>query len=196
MIGQYGGAVLLIISMQIMYLILIYFVASGFHVSRAVHAIKNAIPAYLTAFSTMSSTVTVPVSIKAAEANTGTRGLPAMAMPIMANVHLLGDSIGTPILAMVTMLVFQGVLPGFAQYAGFVFYFCTTMFAVSGIPGGGILVMIPILTSQLGFTPQMISIITTLYFLLDSFGTAANVMGDGALVIIVHKILKKLRIAA
>ncbi len=196
LIQQYGSAVLLIVSMQLAYLVFIYFFVSGFSVSRAVRAIKTALPSYLTAFSTMSSTATVPVSIKAAEENTGTLGLPAMAMPIMANVHLLGDSIGTPILAMVTMLVFQGILPGPAQYAVFVFYFCTTMFAVSGIPGGGILVMIPILVSHLGFTPPMISIITTLYFLLDPFGTAANVMGDGALVIFVHKILKRLRIVA
>ena len=196
LLAQYGGAVVLILSMQILYLILMYLLASGFSVSRAFGAIKNALPSYLTAFSTMSSTATVPVSIKAAEENTGTTGLPSMAMPIMANVHLLGDSIGTPILAMVTMLVFTGTLPGLMQYAVFVFYFCTTMFAVSGIPGGGILVMIPILVSQLGFTPQMISIITTLYFLLDPFGTAANVMGDGALVIMVNKILKRLRIAA
>ena len=166
LLAQYGGAVVLILSLQILYLIFMYLLASGFSISRAFIAIKNALPSYLTAFSTMSSTATVPVSIKAAEENTGTTGLPSMAMPIMANVHLLGDSIGTPILAMVTMLVFQGMLPGFMQYAVFVFYFCTTMFAVSGIPGGGILVMIPILVSQLGFTPQMISIITTLYFLI------------------------------
>ena len=55
--------------------------------------------------------------------------------------------------------------------------------------------MTPILISQLGFTPEMVSIITTLYFLLDAFGTAANVMGDGALVIIVDKVLKKLKIS-
>lgn len=196
LLQQYGSAVLLIVSLQTAYLLWFYLLAAGFSFARALDAIKNALPSYLTAFSTMSSTATVPVSIKAARENTGTVGLPALAMPIMANVHLLGDSIGTPILAMVTMLLFQGALPGFAQYVGFVFYFCITMFAVSGIPGGGILVMIPILIAQLGFTPQMISIITTLYFLMDCFGTAANVMGDGALVIMVHKVLKRLRIPA
>lgn len=196
LVQQYGGAVILIVAMQLSYLFFMYLVASGFSFSGCLRAIRNALPSYITAFSTMSSAVTVPVSIKAAEENTGTKGLPAMAMPIMANVHLLGDSISTPILAMVTMLVFQGALPGFAQYAVFVFYFCITMFAASGIPGGGILVMVPILISQLGFTSPMISIIMTLYFLMDSFGTAANVMGDGALVIIVHKILKRLRITA
>lgn len=195
LVQQYGSAVILIVAMQLVYLFAMYVIASGFSFSRALQSIKIALPSYLTAFSTMSSTATVPVSIKAAEENTGTKGLPSMAMPIMANVHLLGDSISTPILAMVTMLVFQGMMPGFVQYTGFVFYFCTTMFAVSGIPGGGILVMIPILVSQLGFTPQMISIITTLYFLMDPFGTAANVMGDGALVMIVNTFLKRLGVA-
>ncbi len=191
---QYGAAFILIVTLQIVYLIWIYLVALGFDPKKAVIAIKNSIPSYLTAFSTMSSTATIPVSVKSATQNTGNRALADMAMPIMANVHLLGDSIATPILAMTTMLIFQGALPGIMQYAGFVFYFCTTMFAVSGIPGGGILVMIPILVTQLGFTPEMISIITTIYFLLDSFGTAANVMGDGALVIIVNDILNKIKL--
>jgi Na+/H+-dicarboxylate symporter len=93
------------------------------------------------------------------------------------------------------MLVFQGILPDFWQYIGFVFYFCITMFAASGVPGGGILVMIPILKSHLGFTPEMVSIVMTIYFLLDSFGTGANVMGDGALVIIVNKIFKRIGLA-
>ena len=142
----------------------------------------------------MSSTVTVPVSVEGAVKNTGSRSLANIAMPIMANVHLLGDSIGTPILAMVSMSIFLGHLPSFGHYLTFVLYFGTTMFAVSGIPGGGILVMIPILVSILGFTPAMVSIITALYLLMDPFGTAANVMGDGALVMIVHRVLRALKI--
>lgn len=193
-IQQYGATFLLIISLQIIYLFFMYFLAEGFSLAKAITAIKNAMPSYLTAFSTMSSTATVPVTIKTAEKNIGNRGLADMAMPIMANVHLLGDSISTPLLAMVTMLLFQGRLPVFGQYVEFVLYFCSSMFAVSGIPGGGILVMIPILVSKLGFTGEMVSIVTTLYFLLDSFGTAANVMGDGALVIMVNKMLRRLKI--
>ncbi len=194
-LGQhYGKAFILIIVLHAAYLTWLYVLASGFSIAKAVQAIKNAWPSYLTAFSTMSSTATIPVSIDAAEKNIGNRPLAQISMPIMANVHLLGDSINTPILAMVTMLLFVGHIPDITQYITFVFYFCTTMFAVSGIPGGGIIMMIPILISQLGFTPDMISIITAIYLLLDSFGTAANVMGDGGLVIIVHKALKKLRV--
>jgi Na+/H+-dicarboxylate symporter len=192
---QYGSAFILIVSMQFVYLVWMYLLACGFDPKKSIIAFKNAFPSYLTAFSTMSSTATVPVAVKAATENTGNRPLADVAMPIMANVHLLGDSISTPVLAMVTMLIFHGALPAFTNYMMFVFYFCFTMFAASGIPGGGILVMIPILKSQLGFNPEMISIVLTLYFLLDPFGTAANVMGDGALVIIVNRILRRLGIA-
>ena len=191
---QYGSAFVLIISLQMIYLIWFYLLATNFSLFNAFYAIKNALPSYITAFSTMSSAAAIPVSIQGAERNTGNAQLAHVAMPIMANVHLLGDSFVTPILAIVTMLVFQGIFPSMLQYLSFVFYFCVSMFAVSGIPGGGLLVMIPILKSQLGFTPQMISMIMTIYFLLDSFGTGANVMGDGALVIIVSKVLRRLKL--
>lgn len=194
LLEQYGAAFVLIVALQLVYLLWLYLAASKFSIREAWKAIQNAFPSYVTAFSTMSSAAAIPVSIKAAEENTGNRELASVAMPIMANVHLLGDSIVTPILAMVTMLVFQGIIPGFEQYLGFVFYFCMTMFAVSGIPGGGILVMIPILKSQLGFTSEMVNVIMTIYFLLDAFGTGANVMGDGALVIIVNRLLKRMGI--
>jgi Na+/H+-dicarboxylate symporter len=194
LIQQYGSTVFLLVAMQISYLVGIYFVAAGFSLQAALRAINNALPSYLTAFSTMSSTATVPVSVVAATKNTGDRALASMAMPIMANVHLLGDAIGVPVLAMVTMTLYQVCLPSLIAFIHFIFYFCISMFAVSGIPGGGIIVISPILKTVFGFTPEMVSIIITLYLLLDSFGTAANVMGDGALVMIVQKVLRKLRI--
>jgi Na+/H+-dicarboxylate symporter len=194
LIENYGSAFFLIVVLQISYLCLFYFVAVGFDIQKTVQAIRNAIASYLTAFTTMSSTATVPVSVVCAEKNTGNRSLAQMAMPIMANVHLVGDSIGTPILAMVTMLLFSGNLPDFSTYLVFVFYFCFSMFAVSGVPGGGIIVMLPVLQAYLGFTSEMVGIMIALYMLLDAFGTAANVMGDGALVIIVNKIITRLKL--
>ncbi len=191
---QYGSAVIVIVAVQILYIAWLYFLASSFSVSRTTQAIVNALPSYITAFSTMSSTATVPVSVECAVKNTDNRPLAQVAMPIMANVHLLGDSISTPILALVTMYFFSGTFPPFMHYVYFVLYFGVSMFAVSGVPGGGILVIIPVLISALGFTPDMISIMTTLYLLLDCFGTAANVMGDGALIIILQRILRKYRI--
>lgn len=188
---DYGTTFFIIVFIQMIFLYIAYSIATGFSFHRTKEAIVNALPSYVTAFSTMSSTLTVPVSIESAIKNTGSRPLANIAMPIMANVHLLGDSIATPTLAMVTLYLFSGTIPSLAHYLSFVFYFCTAMFAVSGIPGGGILVMIPVLVSMFDFTPSMISIITMLYFLLDPFGTAANVMGDGALVMIVHRFVRR-----
>ncbi len=189
---SYGSTFVCIVGLHFIYLALYYWVAAHFSKKQATFYFKNAVPSYLTAFSTLSSTATIPVTINSAVKNTGNRALANVAVPIMANVHLVGDGISTPLLALVTMQVFLGFMPDLLTYAIFVGYFCLTMLATSGVPGGGIIVMIPILKSQLGFTPEMISIITTLYLLQDAFGTAGNVTGDGALMIIIDKMLRRL----
>lgn len=190
----YGRTFALIIILQMIVLFFIYFIAAQGSMQQALRYIRVAMPSYLTAFGTMSSTATIPVTVQCAEQNTGNYALSAMATPILANIHLLGDAISTPILALVTLFIFKGVLPAVGVYSIFVCYFCINMLAVAGIPGGGIIVMIPILKAILGFDDMMISIITTLYFLQDGLGTAGNVMGDGALMIIINKILKRLKI--
>ena len=190
----YGRTFALIIVLQIIVLFTIYFIAAQCNVQKAIRYVRVAMPSYLTAFGTMSSTATIPVTVQCTEQNTGNHALSAMATPILANIHLVGDAISTPILALVTLFIFQGALPDPAVYSVFVCYFCVNMLAVAGIPGGGIIVMIPILKMVLGFDDMMISIITTLYFLQDGLGTAGNVMGDGALMIIINKILKRLKI--
>jgi Na+/H+-dicarboxylate symporter len=191
----YGRTFALIILLQMIVLFSIYFIAAQFNFVQATRYIRVAMPSYMTAFGTMSSTATIPVTVQCAEQNTGNSALSGMATPILANIHLLGDAISTPILALVTLFIFQGALPDPAVYSVFVAYFCINMLAVAGIPGGGIIVMIPILKMVLGFDDMMISIITTLYFLQDGLGTAGNVMGDGALMIIINKILKRLKIS-
>lgn len=190
----YGRTFALIIFLQIIVLFTAYFIAAQCNFIQAIRYIRVAMPSYLTAFGTMSSTATIPVTVQCAEENTGNHALSAMATPILANIHLLGDAISTPMLALVTIFIFQGTLPNPAVYTVFVSYFCINMLAVAGIPGGGIIVMIPILKTVLGFDDMMISIITTLYFLQDGLGTAGNVMGDGALMIMINKILQRLKI--
>jgi Na+/H+-dicarboxylate symporter len=191
LVKSYGPTFLLIFFSQIIYLMIMYFAVSGFNFKKALLAFKNAVPSYLTAFGTMSSTAAIPVTIKSAEKNTNNSPLAHLGIPIMANVHLVGDAFSTPILSLVTMNIFLGHMPGLNLYLLFVFYFCIAMLATSGVPGGGIIVVIPLLKSIFGFTPEMIGVIMALYLLQDSFGTASNVMGDGALTIFVHKMLKK-----
>lgn len=192
--ANYGKAFVLICVTQVVFLALYYLFAACGSIHKAIAYIKGALPSYLTAFSTMSSTATIPVTVECAEKNGVNKPLAELSMPIMANIHLVGDSISTPLLAMVTVMLFLGTFPDLFTYMKFVVMFCSAMLAVSGIPGGGIIVMIPILVSQFCFNEQMVSIIITLYLLLDSFGTAANVMGDGALAIVSNKLFKRLRL--
>ena len=73
----------------------------------------------------------------------------------------------------------------------FACYFVLAKFAVAAVPGGGIIVMAPILAKQLGFTAEMVSLITALYIMLDCVTTAINVMGNGAFAVIMRNLFVK-----
>ena len=190
---SYGKTYALIITLQLLLLLLIYLVAAQGNIKQAINYIKVALPSYLTAFGTMSSTASIPVTIKCTEKNTHNKPLAEIATPILANIHMLGDAVTVPVLTIVTLFLFQGTTPSFATFFTFVLYYSTTMLAASGIPGGGIMVTIPILKSILGCSDAMISIMITLHLLQDGFGTGGNVMGDGAIMIMINKILKKIK---
>ncbi len=192
---QYGKIFVIILLLQFLYITLLYFIGSGFSYNKCFHALKNALPSYFTAFSTMSSVASIPVTLNVTKKNVNDNALVDLSVPIMANFHLTGDAITVPMFALMTMLIFTGSLPSLLSFSWFIFYFCMAMFAISGVPGGGIIVILPLLRSILGFDPAMEGIIHTLYLLQDSFGTAANVMSDGGLIIILNKILKKLTIS-
>jgi len=188
LVGAYGMIFLLSVLLQVVWLAFAYVVVNLGSLKQAFAAWVTAVPSYLTALGTMSSVATLPVSMVCAGQNTKNPAISHFAMPILANIHLMGDAVCTPLFALATMKLFFGVLPSFTTYLVFVGYLCLTMLAVSGIPGGGIIVMLPLLKSLFGFTPEMLSVMTALYLLQDGFGTAANVMGDGALVIAFNRI--------
>ena len=191
--NYYGNAILLIVSMQLLF-IFTFFVLAKTSFIKGWQAIKNAFPSYVTALSTISSTATIPVSVDCAEKNTGNRPLADMCMPILANVHLMGASINIPVLSLATLILFKAMIPTPMEYITFVFYFCTSMFAVSGIPGAGLMVMLPLLIDTFSFSHMMISVLTALYLLLDALSAATNVMGDGALIIILNRLIKRLNL--
>lgn len=190
--STFGLIFLLSVTMQLAYLIFAYLVANGGRWRSAYNTFATAFPSYMTALGTMSSIAALPVSVLCAEKNSKNKPLSQFAMPIMANVHLMGDAVCVPLFALATMQLFTGTLPTFGLYMTFVLFFCLTMLAVSGIPGGGIIMMLPLLKSLFGFTPEMLSVMTALYLLQDGFGTAANVMGDGALVMVLDTISRAL----
>lgn len=188
LVVSYGPILLLIASTQLLYIIIMYFIAADFKLSRFLEYIKNMIPAGITAFSTMSSAATLPVTIICTEKNLKDQSFARIIVPATCNIHSLGSAIGFTIVALATLQAFHFGLPDFKNFMDFAIYFTLAKYAVAGVPGGVIVVAAPLLETYLGFTPEMIGIVTTVYLLFDPFGTAGNVTGNGAFAIIFSKI--------
>jgi len=92
----------------------------------------------------------------------------------------VGDCFTTPILAYAVLKNYSMAEPSLLAYVIFAFYFVVAKFSVAAIPGGGIIVMLPILESYLGFNSEMMSLITALYILFDPVNTCVNILGNGA----------------
>ena len=117
-----------------------------------------------------------------------------MVVPTASNMHMLGDDI-TITLTALTLLVVSGVpIPSFIEFIPYVIGFCIAKLACVGIAGASLLVVLPVLKEHLGFSSEMVSLITTLYVLHDPFGTFHNVMGNGAFALFVEKTFAKLRL--
>lgn len=172
------------------YLFLWFLIASFFRLSKLKEIFMNIAPAMITAFSTMSSAAALPLSIEAAEKNTGDPVLANSIVPISMNLHMLGDTICIPIMALIIMTGFGLPLPSFYQFTVFGLYFVLNKFAGAGIPGGTIMVTLSVLSSVLGFTPDMTGLITTVYMVFDPIATTGNVTANGLFVIFIQKILK------
>lgn len=177
--------------LTIAYISMLYFIASGFRIRRCFELIRNMIPAGITGFSTMSSAATMPVTLEATEKNTGDEQFADLVIPTTVNIHLLGDALAIPIMALAVLSLSGMPLPTWEDYLLFTLYFCIAKFSVAGIPGGGIIVMLPILQKYLHLTPEMASLMTTIYIVQDPIFTSANVMGNGAFAILVRKITRQ-----
>jgi len=172
----------------LLYLALLYLIVSGFRFNRLLEIVRNMLPAALTGFSTMSSAATMPLTLAATEKNTNDEQFTNLIIPTTVNIHLMGDALAIPILALAVLSLSGMPLPTFESYLLFVLYFCLAKFSVAGIPGGGIIVMLPVLQKYLGLTPEMASLMTTIYIIQDPIFTSANVMGNGAFALLVRKI--------
>jgi len=173
------------------YITILYFIVSRFRLSRFLEITRNMLPAGITGFSTMSSAATMPVTLAATEKNMGDEQFADLVIPTTVNIHLMGDALAIPILALAVLGLSGMPLPTFENYLLFVVYFCLAKFSVAGIPGGGVIVMLPIMQKYLGLTPEMASLLTTIYIIQDPIFTGANVMGNGAFALLVRKITRR-----
>jgi Na+/H+-dicarboxylate symporter len=188
LVTSYGPILLLIVSTQLLYIIIMYLIAAKFKLSKSWEQIKNMIPATITAFSTISSAATLPVTIMCTEKNLKDKNFAKIIVPATCNAHSLGSAIGLTIVALAALQAFHAGLPDFKNFIDFAIYFTLAKYAIAGVPGGAVVVAAPLLESYLGLTPEMIGIVTAVYLLFDTFGTATNVTGNGAFAIIFSKV--------
>lgn len=146
--------------------------------------LKIMFPALITALASSSSAATLPVTLRCAGKMGARKNVVDFVIPMCANIHLSGAAVRTVAITVATMLMF-GVPYTTMQFLGFIMIFSITVLAAPGVPGGVIMAAVGMIEVMLGFSPDMIAITVSLSIALDSLGTAVNVCGDGALMMIV-----------
>lgn len=171
-------------------LILQFCIAGGFAKKNPFKLLWTMLPAYFTALGTQSSAATIPVTLEQTRANGVSEGIAGFAIPLCSTIHMSGSTLKIVACALALMIM-QGMPYDFGMFAGFICMLGITMVAAPGVPGGAIMAALGLLQSMLGFNQEAQALMIALYIAMDSFGTACNVTGDGAIAIIVDKLMGK-----
>jgi len=184
----FGVVLVLALIMHWLWITVLY-VSTGLALGKSpITLLKNMLPAYFTALGTMSSAATIPVSLKATKSNDVSDGVANFTVPLCASIHLSGSTITIVTCATAVMLLTPELaLPSFGAVIGFILVLGVTMIAAPGAPGGAVMSALGLLASMLGFTDAALALMIALYLAQDSFGTACNVTGDGAIALWVDK---------
>lgn len=179
--------VVIVLILEVVILLTQYFVAGAVGRVNPFKAIFTMLPAYLTALGTSSSAATIPVTLRQTRKNGVSDAVSSFTIPLCATIHLAGST--SKIFAFAFAIVYtQGMTVTTAQWVGFIFMLGVTMVAAPGVPGGAIMAATGILQSMLGFDDSAVALMIATYIALDSFGTATNVTGDGAIAIIMDRL--------
>lgn len=151
--------------------------------------LKNMLPAYATALGTASSAATIPVTLACTKRNGVDDRVAGFTIPLCATIHLSGSTMKIVLFSLAIMTI-SGMPISTGQYIGFVFLLGVTMVAAPGVPGGAIMAAVGILQSTLGFDQTAVGLMIATYVAIDSFGTACNVTGDGAIASVMDRMLR------
>lgn len=195
--GQVGGIILtfakiiaIIFALHVAILILQYSIASFFGGKNPFKSLVTMMPAYFTALGTQSSAATIPVTMKQAITMGVNKDIAGFVVPLCATIHMSGSTLKIVACALALMIT-NGIYYDFSMFAGFICMLGITIVAAPGVPGGAIMASLGLLSSILGFTEADNALMIALYIAMDSFGTACNVTGDGAIAQIINKLFYK-----
>lgn len=188
--------VLIVMAGHYLWLVLLYLVAGIYSKCNPLAVVKNYGPAYITAVGTMSSAATLAVALRCAKKSEPTLrdDMVHFGIPLFANIHLCGSVLTEVFFVMTVSKILYGELPELSTMI--IFCLLLGIFAIGapGVPGGTVMASLGLITGVLGFDATGTALMLTIFALQDSFGTACNVTGDGALTLMLTGYAKKHKI--
>lgn len=190
MMTVFAKIIVVIFALHIFVLIYQYLIAGAIVRKNPFRLLANMFPAYLTALGTSSSAATIPVALKQTRKNGVSEGVAGFVIPLCATVHLSGSAMKITACAF-TIALLEGMPTDFPLFMHFIMVLAIFMVAAPGVPGGAVMAALAPLGSILGFGENEQALMIALYIAMDSFGTACNVTGDGAIALVVDKLNRK-----
>ena len=176
------SAVVIVMIGHYIWLTVLYVVAGVYSGKNPMEVVKHYGPAYITAVGTMSSAATLAVALRCARKSKVLReDMVDFGVPLFANIHLCGSVLTEVFFCMIVSKVLYGTLPDIQTLVLFCVLLAIFAIGAPGVPGGTVMASLGLITGVLGFGDDGTALMLAIFALQDSFGTACNVTGDGAL---------------
>ena len=183
----FAKIICIIFLLHIIILLYEFLIAGGLARKNPLRLLVNMLPAYFTALGTSSSAATIPVTLRQTKKNGVSDGIASFCVPLFATIHLSGSMMKITCCALTVCLI-SGLPHDLPLFLHFILLLGVCMVAAPGVPGGAVMAALGPLAGVLGFSPDAQALIIALYIAMDSFGTACNVTGDGALAVIIDRL--------
>nr|MDE6277640.1 dicarboxylate/amino acid:cation symporter [Muribaculaceae bacterium] len=188
-LATFAKIIAVIFVLHVGVLIAQYAIASLFSRRNPFRCLWTMMPAYFTALGTQSSAATIPVTLERTIAMGVPRPIAGFVIPLCATIHMSGSTLKIVACA-IALMIAKGMPVEIGAFSGFIAMLGITIVAAPGVPGGAIMASLGLLSSMLGFSDADNAMMIALYIAMDSFGTACNITGDGAIAQIVARIFR------
>lgn len=185
----FAKIIVVIFILHVLILVLQYCIAGLLTGRNPFKMLRTMMPAYFTALGTQSSAATIPVTLNQTIKMGVSENIAGFVVPLCATIHMSGSTLKIVACALALMIM-HGMPYDVGMFGHFIAMLGITIIAAPGIPGGAIMASLGLLTSILGFSEEQNALMIALYIAMDSFGTACNVTGDGALATIIDRFFR------
>lgn len=184
--------IVLVLVGHLIWLTLLYGIGGAISKKNPMEVVKHYGPAYLTAVGTMSSAATLPVALKSAhKSSVLKKEIVDFAIPLCSTIHLCGSVLTETFFVMTVSQLVYGQLPSVGSMIQFIVLLGIFAIGAPGVPGGTVMASLGLITGVLGFSDSAVALVLTIFALQDSFGTACNITGDGAIALMLTGIVEK-----